>query len=139
MILLRMYCSEGSYGVFCLNHCEVPPEFDPDHVMCETGRFYCRPGWTGLNCELKDPCTMDGLRLCQNDAKCIPTYTSGLGPGDTATFRCACVPGWVGPLCSIPDLRMCQHDNNTVGTYSPWKYQWADDERDLAISYGKFS
>lgn len=132
-ILIRAYCAEGFFGKVCNKKCLIPVGFYNDTVWCDGDKLYCRKGWTGINCQLRDPCTLPGLQICQNEAKCVPTYTPGLGYMATSTFRCICKPGWTGNLCSQPVLYACHYPNGTIGYFNEWGYAWKDDKLDQAI------
>ncbi|CAL8083500.1 unnamed protein product [Calicophoron daubneyi] len=135
-LFVRGFCTEGFRGPSCNERCPVPPVFDSTHVDCDEYNIYCRKGWTGLSCQLRDPCTLEGLKVCQNEAFCIPTYTPGQGNGDTATFQCICQPGWIGPLCSVPEMSICRNANGTFERYHKLGYRWEDDGLQRAIRFG---
>uniref|UniRef100_A0A672FWY5 Slit homolog 1b (Drosophila) n=1 Tax=Salarias fasciatus TaxID=181472 RepID=A0A672FWY5_SALFA len=104
-------CSFGFHGTFC----EVNVDDCEDHG-CENGATcvdgagnytcLCPPDYTdafihfclsGLLCEEEENVCSPGRNPCQHQSTCISTLT---GP------RCVCIPGWVGPDCSI-DYNEC--------------------------------
>lgn len=51
-----------------------------------------RTGFTGPDCsQIVDPCLMNNP--CKHGADCVPLQ---LG-----RYKCKCLPGWTGPVCSI--------------------------------------
>ncbi|XP_072239710.1 slit homolog 1b [Leuresthes tenuis] len=89
-------CTFGFHGTFC----EVNMDDCEDHG-CDNGATcvdgvgnyscLCPPFYTGLFCEEESVCS-PGRNPCQHQSTCISTPTGS---------RCVCIPGWVGPDCSI--------------------------------------
>ncbi|MED6270790.1 Slit 1 protein [Characodon lateralis] len=90
-------CTFGFHGTFC----EVNVDDCEDHG-CDNGATcvdgvgnytcLCPPSYRGLFCEEEDDICSSGRNPCKHQSTCI---TSPTGP------RCVCLPGWVGPDCSI--------------------------------------
>ncbi|KAI4791650.1 hypothetical protein KUCAC02_033883, partial [Chaenocephalus aceratus] len=104
-------CAFGFHGTFC----EVNVDDCEDHgcesdATCVDGvgnyTCVCPPNYTGLFCEeLEDACS-PGRNPCQHQSTCVSTLTGTSICVCVFCCRCVCIPGWVGPNCSI-DYNEC--------------------------------
>uniref|UniRef100_A0A2C9JE70 Cubilin n=1 Tax=Biomphalaria glabrata TaxID=6526 RepID=A0A2C9JE70_BIOGL len=113
-------CSPIHYGQDCNNSCSCifANTLDCNHI---SGKCNCKPGWTGVNCELD-------INECSNSSYCSADHVECINLNGSA--ECRCLPGYERPansttcqdineclnpkLTKCPSLKTC---NNTQGSF----------------------